>query len=154
MPLNHSAHAHIAPCYVTTPTWHDYMHGSINLALLSLSLNSWLTKLRVLFVVHEGNLWLGLTSRLAESILSAESARSLGWATATDHDIQCKHRWHCQSSIFSSYPRDHRALARPGVQVTYSPYFNAVLVALRSYSNMLKAVEHEGVAVSEGSRLG
>ena len=95
MPLNHSAHAHIAPRYVTTPTWHDYMHGSINLALLSLSLNSWLTKLRVLFVVREGNLWLGLTSQLAESILSAESARSLrslGWATATDHKIQYKHR--------------------------------------------------------------
>ena len=46
---------------------------------LCLSLNSWLTKLRVLFVIREGNLCSGLTSQLAEPILSAESARSLRW---------------------------------------------------------------------------
>ena len=82
MPLNHSAHVYITPCYITTPTRHDYVHAIpwFNLAL-SLSLNSWLTKLQVLFIVPEGNLLRsGLTSQLAEPILSAESARSLGWA--------------------------------------------------------------------------
>ena len=56
-------HAQIArrklkPCLLLSNHCHVEYFG----VALSLSLNSWLTKLRVLFIIHEGNLRLGLTS--------------------------------------------------------------------------------------------
>ena len=75
------------------PIMHDYVraqcHGTwFNLTLmldtsilLCLLLNYWVTKSRVLFIVHEGNLRSGL---------SAESARS---GYSCDYEIQCKCHW-------------------------------------------------------------
>ena len=81
---SYRVHAHIAPRYVTMPTRHDYVRAcnarqwqvkaeDFNLAL-TLSLNTWLTKSRVLLVIHEGS---ELMSQLTEPILSAKPVRSL-----------------------------------------------------------------------------
>ena len=51
-------HRKIKPCLLLSNHCHVEYFG----VALSLSLNSWLTKSRVLFIIHEGNLRLGLTS--------------------------------------------------------------------------------------------
>ena len=87
-------------------------YGSISSVFLTEFLANEVTS-----VVRKGNLRLGLTSQLAEPILSAESARNLGRATVTitrfSTNIADTVR---QSSIFSSYTRDHQALARQWAQ--------------------------------------
>ena len=95
---------------------------------LSLSLNSWLNKSRVLFVILEGNLRSGLTS-VAKSILSAESAQSHRQATITMARLIKVQYWHCQSFSQNPFLELHSSSsARPGMQVlSYLLSINTVI---------------------------
>ena len=98
-----------------------------NLAL-PLSLNSWLTKLRVLFVIHEGNLCSGQTSvgwAHTVSRVSQEPQKGYGY----DHN---KYHWHSQSSSESTFLKLHSwwsgSCKTRSSGISYSPSISAVLV--------------------------
>ena len=127
MPLKHSVHAHSVPCYVTTPTRHDNVHSSISLCL---SMNSWLTKLRVLFVkaTYAQDERVSLLSPYCQQ---SQSAASDGLRLRSQDAVQTSLTLSKQS-LLELHSWSSGSL-KTRVQVTYSPSINAVLVALSSY---------------------
>ena len=103
-------------------------HVLISLCLLSL--NSWLTKLQVLFVIREDNLCSRLT--LVDwahpvCIVSQEPWTGYGY----NHEIQYKHCWHCQSARQSTFLELQSwwlsYCKTRGAGISYSPSTDAVL---------------------------
>ena len=147
MPLNHSVHAHIKPCYVTTPTRHDYVHA---LPSPSVSLTELLANQSVRRPWRKPTL--GTDESVGWAQQSQPELRSLRWATATIA------RFSTISLTLSELHLSQATLVMIGLlerrSHTRSTSIIAVLIALSSCFNMSKVMEHKGTVISEGlSRL-
>ena len=131
------------PQVKTTPYASNHCHVEYFNLTLSLLLNSWLTRSRVLFVVSEGNLSSGLNSIGRAHTVSGvfqEPWTGFGY----DHEIQYKHHWHCQGAFLELHSW-WSGSTRPGAQVslTHSCYlWSRVSLCLSR-----KAVKHERSAI-------